>query len=284
MTQKIPRVGWLLFAIVCLLILPGVANAADPVRSGSQAAETAWDVWVTNGPLWGALVLVMVGLRTFLDRQHWLLQGRLLAGLTGLAAVITSVLEWKFGGSPAAGIATALMGAIALITHPVPAPADPQVARAAGPGTLGLLVVVGIAGALASSSSACSASARQREADFAATGGSALLNCEGPALAGTFVSMLPIAGDAVLSWISGDGKHIDKAKLKAAMAPLTDKDAQLKCALTTALAIATTPAPQQPGAPAAAGLEVDAIAVRAAFAGLRAELGWAPVSTRAGVL
>jgi len=284
MTQKLR----LPFAIVYLLIYPlifhGSAHAADPVLPGSHAAETAWDVWVTNGPLWGALVLVMIGLRTFLDRQHWILQGRLLAGLTGLGAIITSVLEWKFGGAPAAGIATALMGAVALITHPVPAQPDPQVARAAGTSTLGLLVVVGLAGAVASSSISCSPAARQREAELAATGGSALLNCEGPALAGTFASMLPIAGDAVLSWISGDGKHIDKTKLKAAMAPLTDKDAQLKCALSTALAIATTPSPAQPGAPAAAGLDVDAIAVRSAFAGVRAELGWTPVATRAGVL
>lgn len=284
MVQK--PLSWRLipFALVYLLIWHGVAHAADPVATGSQAAETAWDVWVTNGPLWGALVLVMIGLRTFLDRQHWVLQGRLLAGLTGLAAIGSSVLEWQFGGAPAAGIATAVMGALALITHPVPAPADPQVARAAGTSTLGLLIVVGLAGMMVSSSGACSATARARETDIAASGGAALLNCEGPALAGTFVSMLPIAGDAVLSWISGDGKHIDKTKLKAAMAPLTDKDAQLKCALTTAIAIATTPAPQQPGAPAAAGLEVDAIAVRSAFAGLRAELGWAPVATRAGVL
>lgn len=138
-------------------------------------------------------------------------------------------------------------------------------------GVITALIVLGL-------TSGCAA--RQRTAAGVRAG----LDCESRALTGTFAALLPVATDAVVSWISADGRSIDRTKLKAALSPLTDKDTHVACAITTALAAIATPAPTQPDAPAAAGLEVDAAAVRATFAEVRAELGWAPIATSAGVM
>jgi hypothetical protein len=162
-----------------------------------------------------------------------------------------------------------------------------QAAKAAAPPTSTASGIIGpiallalLAGSLLALQPACSASTKQRVAN----GFGAALNCEAPGLAGTFASMIPLAGAAVASFLTADGKHIDKAQLRAAAAPLTDKDTQLRCALATALAIATTPAKASPDAPAAAGLEVDTAVVRGEARAVLGELGWGEVRTRAGVL
>lgn len=218
MTKYLTSWRWLPLAIACLL-LPGVAHAGDPVSTGVASAETAWDVWRTNGPLWGALVLTMVGLRTFLDRQHWILQGRLLAGLTGLAAIGTSVCEWQFGGAPAAGIATALMGALALITHPIPAASDPKVARPAGSPSIALLIIGGLAAAAVTTQvSACGA------AQTTQTSRQSTLNAM-TAVASTAIKSLEaydqVAGDALVKAAADKPSAMaDLQRLRSRVAPV----------------------------------------------------------------
>lgn len=264
----------------------GVAHAStsapDPVATATTATDATWDVVAHQGPLLGGLLLAYAALSTFLranESKHWIAQGRTLSVITAGFMVAGAVIDWQFRGASVSGIVTALFAAIPLVMHSTTVkPATSASSTSSSAAAIVMLAILfGGATALAP---ACAATTKQRIAN----GFTAALDCEAPGLAGTFASMIPLAGAAVASWITADGKHIDKAQLRAAAAPLTDKDTQLRCALATALAIATTPVKAGPNAPAAAGLEVDTAIVRGEARSVLGELGWGQVRTSAGVL
>jgi len=102
-----------------VVLLTRIAHAATgPADAMTGGASAGWDTFATNGPYWGAIVIAYVALQTFLSRQHWLAQGRLLTALTGLAMVGAAVVNWHFAGAPSAGIMTAAVAALALVWHP----------------------------------------------------------------------------------------------------------------------------------------------------------------------
>lgn len=106
----------------------------------------------------------------------------------------------------------------------------------------------------------------------AAAGVGAFLQCEAPHVdANLLAEAKRVMIDAVGKWISGDG-HTDTAGLKSAAGPL--KSDLMRCAFDGAVAALATPAPKNPSAPLAAGLEVDGAELRAKAAVIRAELGW----------
>lgn len=134
----------LIAACITLLYSPGAAAASDPTPALTAAGGAGWDVFVTNGPLWGGILIAFIALQTFLSRQHWLAQGRILAALTGAALVGSAVVNWHFAGAPSAGIMTAAVAAIALIWHPT---VGGTTTRPTGGSALALvLIVVGLAG------------------------------------------------------------------------------------------------------------------------------------------
>lgn len=131
----------------------------------------------------------------------------------------------------------------------------------------GMLLV----GLLAAPQVACSASAKGKEAAAA----SAFLNCEaGQFPAGTLGDATALAIQVIVHEISGGGA-VDANRLKADAAPL--KSNLLQCAWDAAIAALTAPpAPPKPGAPAAAAMAIDRDQLRASWADVRLELGWAP--------
>lgn len=142
-------------------------------------------------------------------------------------------------------------------------------------GPTAILLIVGLC--LGVATPAC-ASWRQRTA----VGVGAFLDCESPHVDSQLLAEATALGKiAVMSAISGSG-HADPDQLKAAAAPL--KSDLMRCGFVAAIAAAATPAPAQPGAPAAAPLEVDGAQLRAAFASVRAELGWSPVKVAGGTV
>jgi len=120
-------------------------------------------------------------------------------------------------------------------------------------------------------------SARQRGA--ASVG--AFIDCQQPNIAKALPDLVELGKTALLSRISGDG-HADASAIKADMA--SAKSDLAKCVIAAAIAALATPVEQAPGAPAAAGLVVDGVALRAAFASGRQSLGWAPVHVGSEVL
>lgn len=141
----------LIAACITLLYSPGAAAASDPTPALTAAGGAGWDVFVTNGPLWGGILIAFIALQTFLSRQHWLAQGRLLAALTGAALVGSAVVNWHFAGAPSAGIMTAAVAAIALIWHPTVGgtPTRPTGAAAGGSALAFVLIAVGLTGGFA---------------------------------------------------------------------------------------------------------------------------------------
>lgn len=112
-----------------------------------------------------------------------------------------------------------------------------------------------------------------------AAGAGALLDCQADNLKASALELLALAKPALMSAISGDG-HVDYTLLKAALAGL--KTDLPRCAADAAIAAILTPAPTQPGAAMAAGLEVNATELQAAYATARAELGWPAIRSAGG--
>lgn len=109
--------GAALFYLLGAAFLAHVAHAAgDPSTAVTTAADAGWDIFTKDGPWWAGLMVVAGLLRTFLNKQHWLAQGKVLSGLTGVMMVLVAVIAWHFG-APASGILTALFAAYTLITH-----------------------------------------------------------------------------------------------------------------------------------------------------------------------
>ena len=116
------------------------------------------------------------------------------------------------------------------------------------------------------------ASVRPRVA--AATG--AFVDCEEPALKAIATEAYGLAEVAILSTVSGDGRHVDTTAFTAALRGLTSDG--LRCAVAAAVAALATP-PTKPALVMAAPLVVDPGALRAAFARASTELGWATYRT-----
>lgn len=175
-----------MFAVVLgvLLLYSRLAHAAgDPTPSLAGGASAGWDAFATNGPYWGGIVVAYVALQTFLSRQHWLAQGRLLAALTGLAMVGAAVVNWHFAGAPSAGIMTAAVAALALVWHPTVPGAKPGASSAAGAAAAALVVVlIGAAGAGLAVNPGCTSAQRANLRQDAKT---AVVNCTGQALGAT---------------------------------------------------------------------------------------------------
>lgn len=125
-SQPHPIRNALLLGVAVYLVLTlwhwfcGVAHAGtDPTPALTSATDSSWDTWTKDGPWWAAVAIVYAMLRTFVDRQHWIQQGRLLTGLTAAVGVLAAVVAWHFGGAPSSGILTALVVGGSLMVHPV---------------------------------------------------------------------------------------------------------------------------------------------------------------------
>lgn len=258
----------------------GIAHAAeavDPQVTVAAGGNAAIEVWIKDGPLWAGLLVVMYGLRTFLDRQHFLAQGRTLSLLTGLAMVGAAIANWHFSGAPLEGILTAAFAAFALFSHSQLQP-KPAATEASGTtGAVSMLAVLLLGGMLVTQTGCTAAQKTQLQ-----TGAAVAINCEVEDLKPLVAELLPLATQYVLSVVSSDGKAVDTAALSKAWG--TIKSDQGRCALATAIAVLATPAPKTVGAPAAAALEVDPTALRAAYSQVRAAHGWGDTRTSHGVL
>jgi hypothetical protein len=117
-------------------------------------------------------------------------------------------------------------------------------------------------------------------AQRAANGLAAFLDCESGNIDAALLSeATKLSKSAITKWIAGDGT-VDSAGLRSEAAPL--KSDLMRCGFAGAIAALAAPQPRQPGAPQSAELEVDGPQLRTAFAGARAELGWAPVRLAGG--
>ncbi len=155
-------------------------------------------------------------------------------------------------------------------------PAEPQGWQSTIGGPLAALVLALGLGVIALQPGC--ATVRER----ATVGAGALIDCEAEHLRAGVAELVPLATQAVLAAISGDGRHVDTAPIRAAAHALRSDLG--RCALATAIAILATPTKPSAGAPMAAGLVVDSGELRAAFERVRGELGGATYKTSAGVL
>lgn len=109
---------FVLLSSLALCLFAGVAHAGeDPSVPVTAAADGTWDMFVKDGPLWGGLLIIAGLLRTFVSKQHWIAQGKVLSGLTGLSMVLGAIVLWHFADAPPASILTALLAAYTLMTH-----------------------------------------------------------------------------------------------------------------------------------------------------------------------
>ena len=270
-----------------LLLYARFAHAGtDPTVAMTSAVDTSVSVWTTDGPLWLAVATGYVALRTFLSRQHWLSQGRVLAVLTGLAGIGAAVIGWHFQGAPSTGILTALLAAIALVQHPTVPPAtarNPQAGTVNGYMVVSAaLLTLAIAVPFIAASCTHGSTARQT----AAAGVVAALDCEaGNIDAQALADAKLFAGAKVQSWITGS-KVLDLDHLKSRIADdLRPIKSDLgRCAITGALAAATVVVTQQPGTVVSALSAGDPVQLRAAFAVAARAAGWAPVKVAGGAV
>lgn len=270
-----------LYALMLLFRL-GVAHAdaiADPVVAATAATDASWSLVAQYGPIWGVTMLVFGTLGAFLranEAQHWLAQGRKLALIVGASSILAAVLDWHFHGAPVAGILITAVMAIKLVWSPAVAVAKtgPVLDATKASGTIGMLAVLCLG--LAAMQPACGAR------PIATAGVGAFLDCEGDGIKSTVLELLGLAKAAVMSTISGDGKHVDTTAFRAAARGL--KSDAGRCAFASAVAMLATPAPAKPGAPMSAGLEIDGAELRAAFESVRPEFSGAVFRTASGTL
>lgn len=282
--------------VALYVILPAVAHAAmvaDPTPALAGAVDTSVSIWTTDGPLWLAVATGYVALRTFLSKQHWLSQGRLLAGLTAAAGVLAAVMAWHFSGASVDGIYTALAVGVALLVHPSPVPVaaaparNPQAGNVGGNmmaalGTLAVLAsIVGLAGGYLAG---CARGSTARQAT--AAGVVAALDCELLHVDGDVMADARLFADAkVQGWISGvkpgDTAALE-AKIAADLKPIRSDVGH--CAIGGALAAATAVVTQQPGTAVSALSASDPVQLRAAFAVAARAAGWAPVKVAGGAV
>lgn len=182
------------------------ANAADPGAAVQAGSGAAIDVWTKDGPLWGGLLVLMYALRSWLDKQHVLMQGRVLSALTGITMVGAAALNWHFGSAPVEGVLTAAFAAFALFEHSTAQPkakAPPAPSNGTAAATVLAIVLLGAAGGATQISCAGSSqSSRQATVTSLYTG----LN----------------AASAALQVYSHDHEEAIVAKVRAGSMPASD--------------------------------------------------------------
>jgi hypothetical protein len=246
-------------------ILNAAAVVGDPVATVTAGTDAAWDSVMASGPIIGGAMLLYAILRTFLSKQHWIQQGRLLSGLTACAMVLGAILNWKLGGAASAGIVEALLAAVGLFTHSTIAPPAP--AKPPGGGTvIASAVLVLVLGVAANQSACANPGARAEIAGHEAIG------CGLPTAVSLALQLRPVFLEALTGAVSGDGLHVDRAKLKAIAAPLLTP--ALRCAFDSAIAFLLAPTPAQHDAPQAAPFVVDPGAMGSTWLAVRQELAW----------
>lgn len=109
-----------------------------------------------------------------------------------------------------------------------------------------------------------------------ATGSEAFIDCMAPDIADSLPDLVPLAKSALMRWIGGTGE-VDASGIKDDMAKI--KGNLGKCALATAIAVLSDPAPAGLSARASSGPQMGA-----AFQAARRELGWAPIHMANGVM
>ena len=272
---------------ITMLALLGVAHAdplppGDPVVAAQAATDASWALVAQYGPLWGAFLLAFGIVGAWLkanESRHWIAQGRALAGITGVAMVLGAVADWHFHGAPVAGVIVTAVMAVKLVWQPTvaAAPAPSSEAKSAA-GAVSLLMLVLLVGAGGAALTSC-APVRP----VATTAVAAELDCTSAQIAATVNALAQPAKDYLLGKISGDGRTVDTAALRADARAL--KSQAWTCALSTAFALLLQPpaasagfsARVEPGGP-------DPDVLRAAWAELRGELGVGRVVTSAGAI
>jgi hypothetical protein len=255
------------FLVVSLLsaalaFAAGATDAADGGALGTAAVDSGWSLFEAYGPLWGSISIAYPLARHLLavnESEHWIAGGRVLAFLTGAAAVLGTAIQWRFGGAPASGILAAAVGAIALIWHPTVSVKN--AGRVAS--TLALAAAVALA-----SSGSLSCAARQS----VGAGVTAGLDCEAPGLVAFMGDATVLAIRMLEHWISGTGQ-VDRSGLASDLANIRTNLG--RCAMDAAVAAlaARSPAPQ-PGASASAPMAVDSAQILSVYTEVRSELGW----------
>lgn len=149
-SRVLPFLFWpILGAVITLFSCSAFASAAAAVSDPSPALQSgidaSIDVWAKDGPWWLGVAAVVVALRTFLDKQHWLAQGRLLTGLGGVVAVGIAAIQWHYNGAPFGGLVTAAVGSLAALHTPT----VPGAAAKTG-GAAGLLLMLSLGASLPS--------------------------------------------------------------------------------------------------------------------------------------
>lgn len=248
--------------VVVSLLADAMAFAADVSGDGGAlgvtAVDSGWSLFETYGPLWGSISLAYALTRRLLavnESKHWIAGGRVLALLSGAAAVLGTVIQWHFGGAPASGVLAAIVGAIALVWHPT----VPKIRAAPA---------VALAAVLALASGSPSCAARQS----VGAGVTAGLDCEAPSVVAFLGDATILAIRTLEHWISGTGQ-VDRSGLSADLANI--KTNLGRCAMDAAVAaLAARSTAPQPGAPAAAPMAVDSAQILSTYAEVRSELGW----------
>jgi hypothetical protein len=188
----------------------GIAHAAnaDPGAAVQAGSGAAIDVWTKDGPLWGGLLVLMYALRSWLDKQHVLMQGRLLSLLTGVAMVGVAALNWHFGSAPVEGILTAAFAAFALFEHSTVQPkAEPAAPPAPGNGTAAATVLAIVL--------------------LGAAGGATQISCAGSSQSSRQATVTSLytglnAASAALQVYSHDHEEAIVAKVRAGTMPASD--------------------------------------------------------------
>ena len=192
----------------------------------------------------------------------------LLAFLRGLATPTTT--------SPA--IAVAAPANTTATNDTTTSPQTPN-AKAAQAGRVGMMLIAALAALGLVGATALLTGCATLRSD-GAVGAAAFIDCEALDVAKLLPDLLPLAKAEVAKWIDGAGK-VDTTGLKADLAGI--KSDAPRCAIASAIdALATqaspppgSPAPMQPHAVVSTAGNGDQL--RATFASVRGDLGWAPL-------
>lgn len=272
--SRVPKVLFLVVAAAVIYFLLsavhfiGIANAqtveAPPPVAPVLVTGFQLETWLLAAvAIFTGLIAVFSGIRTILafvaPRTATTFDDRALERVTWLENSMRDLLALITGGRVPVPLPVAPPSAAP--------PRDPQSGRVRMALITGLALVCGVAVLVAS----C-ATARQR----GAAGVTAFLECQSPNVDATLLEEAKgVTISAIDKWISGAG-HVDTAGLRAEARPL--KSDLMRCAFEAAIAALLLPAPVRPDAPAAAPRSVDTVALRAEWASIRAELGWAPLA------
>jgi hypothetical protein len=264
-----------------LYVSTAYAAEASQAADATKVTDGGWDLIQNYGVVWGGFLLGYGMLASFLKRNessHWLKQGRVLAALTGVLMVGASVLDWHFSGASSSGIFVTAALAIQLVISPHVKPTDKLGTSNAGP-VIAALTLVGLGFGAVALQTGCATAKSQ-----GAAGVGTFIDCEAANVKAASDELVPLAFQTIQYLVSPDGRTIDTAPLKRAVA--TIKSDAGKCAIAAAFAMLTFPnGPQAPGLTAnASPLSVSPEVARAAFEQLRPGLGGHTFRVSRGVM